>query len=346
MVVGVDERATDVVEDGVDPRRVSGVEPIDQVGEPQLGVDVRSGRVARSRIHVTSVASRRGRCGAQVARFGTVVGGSAGRHLEHEHGERSAVERMIAQAMTAGAKHPTPFPFRSLTDDEFDVLVYLLAQVDDPKVARLRAPDGGLDTVRPSDTDPLVAGWGIQAKLHREHIKWPNCKQSLDRAVSIWGATRVTFAFPRDLTKNHHQLFHKHLSRRHPGITVDCWGESKLTGLLLASPVGRGIAKRFFHAEDPADLVDRALRAGGPPRTAADLLDRETVTAEFLSRADPHFDWVSTKRMKRPLHGATLIAANHDEANAMILVAYDGSPTHRRRSTAWRSSHPVPRRPC
>lgn len=82
--------------------------------------------------------------------------------------------------MPAGdPKHPLPFPFGSLTDDEFDSLVYLLAQVSDPKVAKLRAPDGGLDTVRPSDDDPLVAAWGIQAKLHREHIKWADCRRSL-----------------------------------------------------------------------------------------------------------------------------------------------------------------------
>jgi hypothetical protein len=195
-------------------------------------------------------------------------------------------------------KHPVPFPFGSLTDNDFDLLVYLLAQAADPKVAKLRAPDGGLDTVLPSDADPLVASWGIQAKLHRQQIKWPDCKRSLERAVDVWQARRVTFAFPRDLTVGQHKLFHKHLTAQYPDVALDWWGASKLTSLLLESPAGRGIAKRFFHVEDPADLADRAIRAGGPLRTAEDLLEREAVTGEFLRSADPNFDWVATKRTR------------------------------------------------
>ncbi len=198
--------------------------------------------------------------------------------------------------MPAGdRKHPIPFPFDQLTDDEFDDCVYLLAHTEDSRVAKLRAPDGGLDTVRPSADDPTVADWGIQAKLHREHIKWGECKNSIDRAVAVWNAKAVTFAFPRDLTLGQHKLFHKHLTGRHPGVAVDWWGASKLTAPLLTSPAGRGIAKRFFHTEDPADLADRAIRAGGPLRTASDLLEREAVTTEFLRSADPHFDYAVYK---------------------------------------------------
>ncbi len=193
-------------------------------------------------------------------------------------------------------KHPPPFPFRALTDAEFDELVYLLAHVSTASVAKLRAPDGGLDTVCPVASDPTTASWGIQAKLHREQIKWTNCKESLDRTVANWRAPKVTFAFPRDLTVNQHRLFHEHLSDRHPGVEVDWWGETKLTALLLEGPAARGIAKRFFHSEDPAELADRAIRAGTPLCTAADLLEREDATGQFLRSADPHFDWVSTKR--------------------------------------------------
>lgn len=114
----------------------------------------------------------------------------------------------------------------------------------------------------------------------------------------MWRAPKVTFAFPRDLTLGQHKLFHKHLTEPHPGVELDWWGETKLTGQLLQSPAGRGIAKRFFHTEDPADLADRAIRAGGPLRTADDLLEREGATGEFLHTADPHFDWVATKRTR------------------------------------------------
>lgn len=201
--------------------------------------------------------------------------------------------------MSAGdAKHPMSYDFAKLTDDEFDELVYLLAATTDTRVAKMKAPDGGLDTVRPSDGDSCVALWGVQAKLHRQHIKWASCKESLDRAVTIWQPQRMTFAFPRDLTANQHMLFHKHLGRRHEGVEVDWWGASRLTGLLLDSRCGRGILKRFFHLEDPADLSDRAIRAGGPLRTAQDVLERTDAISEFLESADPHFEWIAAQRPK------------------------------------------------
>jgi hypothetical protein len=114
---------------------------------------------------------------------------------------------------TGDPKHPLPFPFRELTDDEFDELVYLVAHTTDGDVVKTRAADGGLDTVRLNLRDP-----------------------------------------------------------------------------------GRTIAKRFFHHDDPADLVDRATRARGPLRTAEDLLEREGTTGEFLRTADPHFDFHTINR--------------------------------------------------
>lgn len=245
-------------------------------------------------------------------------------------------------------KHPTAFPFRELTDAEFDELVYLLAHVSNPCVAKLHAPDGGLDTVCPVPSNPTTAGWGIQAKLHREQIKWTNCKESLDRAVANWRAPKVTFAFPRDLTVNQHRLFHKHLSGRHPGVAVDWWGETKLTALLLEGPAARGIAKRFFHSEDPAELADRAIRAGTPLRTAADLLQREEATGEFLRSADPHFDWVSTKRATTPgpvalAPGTAMRLEFGNEGHELIVDAVPRTPAaveHFVQRARW--SSPVP----
>lgn len=199
--------------------------------------------------------------------------------------------------MPAGdPKHPLPFPFRQLSDDEFDELVYLVAHIADRDVIKTRAPDGGLDTVRVAEADPLRADWGIQAKLHRDQIKWPDCKKSLDRAVEQWKAPYVTFAFPRDLTHGQHKNFVKHLVGRHAGVKVDWWGATKLTAIMTADDAGRAIAKRFFHAEDPADLVDRATRAGGPLRTPADLLEREGAIGDFLRTASPHYDFHTTRR--------------------------------------------------
>jgi hypothetical protein len=197
-------------------------------------------------------------------------------------------------------RHPLPFLFKGMTDDEFDELVYLVAHLSDDRVQKLRAPDGGLDTVRVSADDPLRAEWGIQAKLHREQIKWSSCKESLDRAVAQWRADDVVFAFPRDLTAGQSRNFARHLVGRHPGVSVTWWGSTKLTAIMIGSDGGRAIAKRFFHAEDPADLVDRAARVGGPLRTAADLLEREAGVDDFLRTGDPHFDFQTTRRPFAP----------------------------------------------
>jgi hypothetical protein len=208
----------------------------------------------------------------------------------------SARVAIIGLVPAGDPKHPLPFAFRELTDDEFDELVYLVAHVADPSVVKTRAPDGGLDTVRLAEDDPTRATWGIQAKLHREQIKWPDCKKSLDRAVEQWKTPHVTFAFPRDLTQGQHSNHVKHLVGRHAGVKVDWWGATKLTAVMTGSDAGRAIARRFFHAEDPADVVDRALRAGGPLRTPADLLEREGAIGDFLRTASPHFDFHTTRR--------------------------------------------------
>lgn len=187
-------------------------------------------------------------------------------------------------------KNPLPFRFGELTYDDFDRLSYLVAHLDDPRVLKMRAPDGGLDTVRPRDAKPDEAAWGIQAKRFTAQISWSNCKESLDRAVAQWGKPdRVTFAFPRDLTNNQHKLFVRHLVDRHPGVDVDWWGQTKLTAALNSSAAGAAIAKEFFHREDPADVVDRALRAGGPLKTGEDVLARHEATGDFLQTSNPHF---------------------------------------------------------
>ncbi len=158
----------------------------------------------------------------------------------------------MIDSMPAGdPKHPLPFPFGSLSDDEFDLIVYLLAEVRIRRLRRSARPTAASTPSVPPMTIPWSPHGGVQAKLHREQIKWPDCKRSLDRAVAVWHPPKITFAFPRDLTLGQHKLFRKHLTDRHPRVEVDWWGASKLTALLLESPAGRGIAKRFFNTEDP-----------------------------------------------------------------------------------------------
>lgn len=199
--------------------------------------------------------------------------------------------------MPAGdPRNPVAFRFEDLTDDDFDRLTYLVAHLKDPQVIKLRAPDGGLDTVRTREDKPDEASWGLQAKLYPAQISWSKCKASLDRAVTQWGRPdRVTFAFPRDLTENQHKLFVKHLVNRHPDVKVDWWGQTKLTAALNGSPEGGAIAKEFFHREDPVDVADRLARAGGPLRTVDDLLTRQGAIGEFLQTAGPHFRFQTTQ---------------------------------------------------
>ncbi len=93
----------------------------------------------------------------------------------------SARNAIITSVPAGDPKHPLRFPFCELTDGEFDELVYLVAHVTDPDVIKTRAPDGGLDTVRPADDNPLRATRGIQAKLHRDQIK---CRTARSRSTA------------------------------------------------------------------------------------------------------------------------------------------------------------------
>ena len=91
---------------------------------------------------------------------------------------------------------------------------------EDGRVVRLRAPDGGLDTVLPDEHDARRATRGWQAKRHAGRIDWADCERSLDRAVDTWKPRRVTFTFPRALTRGEHEKFAERLGRRHSGVAA------------------------------------------------------------------------------------------------------------------------------
>ena len=122
-----------------------------------------------------------------------------------------------------------PYNLERLTDEEWEELTFLLANREDERVARLRAPDGGLDTLLPSEDRAGKADRGWQAKHYPGDIHWHKCVKSLDRAVALWEVNHVTFSFPRDLNQAEHITFHEKLSGRHDGVTVDYWAAAKVS---------------------------------------------------------------------------------------------------------------------
>jgi hypothetical protein len=61
-------------------------------------------------------------------------------------------------------------PVWQLTPGEFEGLVFRVAWVEDRRVVRLQAPDGGLDTLLPDERRPGKAAHGWQAKRHTKSI--------------------------------------------------------------------------------------------------------------------------------------------------------------------------------
>jgi hypothetical protein len=189
----------------------------------------------------------------------------------------------------------SPFNFQKLTKDEWEELTFLLAHRENDKVVRLRAPDGGLDTLLPSTDRPGKADRGWQAKHFPKEIRWDQCEESLDRAVQVWEPKHITFTFPHDLTSREHKNFQKHLVGRHKGVTVDYWAEGKMSADLLADDAGSRITNRFFGRKDPVEIMERAMRSGGDLSRPEHVLEREFAIDEYVDSADPHFQWVIHK---------------------------------------------------
>ena len=62
--------------------------------------------------------------------------------------------------------------------DGFERLVFELAHREDPRVRRLKPPDGGADTLRPATADTPSKVW--QAKHYPTTVAWKKCRESLE----------------------------------------------------------------------------------------------------------------------------------------------------------------------
>jgi hypothetical protein len=198
---------------------------------------------------------------------------------------------------------PRRLDFGALTDDDFEVLSYLVVLLEFRDAVRLRAPDLGADSALPAGANRTYKRcW--QAKRFTGHVHWGQCVGSLDAAIANYKMPHYTFCFARDLTGGQEEQFKKRLARR--GVKVDYWGASRILGTLLGSTQGERIANHFY--PDPtrnAAALMQAFRAGGALDTGADAAERLTAVADWLASHDPFFAYPSYER-ETGMAGASL----------------------------------------
>jgi hypothetical protein len=174
---------------------------------------------------------------------------------------------------------PRRFDLAALSPDDFEALCVRLARLEVSGVTGTRAPDGGADALLRDPAGGYQRAW--QAKNHRR-IDWRKCRESLDRAVETYGIAHFTYCFSVDPTSaDVSQL--EELRKRHPDVEVDHWGASEIVGRLTETADGRRVATFFF--DDPsgsAEMIARAVRAGGELRSVDQAVERVRAVGEYL----------------------------------------------------------------
>lgn len=205
-----------------------------------------------------------------------------------------------------------------MTPDQFERLVFELAHQEDAEVRRLVHPDGGADTLRPVAEDSAAEVW--QAKRYPDDINWKECENSLDSAIDRWKPSKVTFAFPRDLSQQLEQSFETRLVTREKaqqaGVQVGLWNLSELVRRLNQHP---GLEVRFFGGEQEELMagIERAIKTGGRLESGADLVERAKTLSDYAEQHDVDFTYrVTTGPPTAP-------APKWDELPFMTLTAGD-----------------------
>ncbi len=178
-----------------------------------------------------------------------------------------------------------------LSDERFERLVHELLVLEragnDVTLRKLRKPDYGADSLvlkRAGLVEEV-----IQAKRFTEAPHWPQCEESIDRAVNAWRPPRVTFVFALDFTGNHQKAFDTRIAGRHPEIEVEGLTLTDVERLLDTHPQ---VGPRFLGsvARDLEDAAERAIRLGGARlETGQDLLARSEEVGRSGDELDPHF---------------------------------------------------------
>jgi Restriction endonuclease len=178
----------------------------------------------------------------------------------------------------------------ALTWVEFQRLVHDLVKKERPRAIPLEAPDGGADTKVPTaGGEPTEV---VQAKHYARPagINWPQCISSLEAAIENHKPGRMTFAFPRDFTKNDERNFRTKLVDPYPQLEVLPWPLSEIIDRLDRNS---DLKKRYFgrDREDVLDSVLRAVEQGGRLQTGEDLIARTRALAEFADQHDRDFEY-------------------------------------------------------
>ena len=175
----------------------------------------------------------------------------------------------------------------------FEQLVFELAHRENPKVRRLKHPDGGADTLLPEEPGRQAEVW--QAKRYPDSINWQECEDSLDSAIERWKPSRIIFAFARDLSEVLEKSFKTRLvdPGRERGVDVELWNLSELVRRLDDN---QDLKVRLFGAEQegPLDAVMRMAQAGGKLQDADDLIERAETLSEFAEQQDRDFTYSIT----------------------------------------------------
>jgi hypothetical protein len=191
--------------------------------------------------------------------------------------------------VSSTAKGPTEHPLGDLTPDQFEALVFLLARDEFPEVVRVRAKDRGLDARRPDGAGGTLRGW--QAKRFTGGIKWPQCQESVERAVAFWRPPRITFAFPKLLSAKEQEDFRSNLIEQFPGVRLDWWDRDELQARMRDTEGGRrAVAWLFDNLEAGEEKMRRALAVGGELADARQAAERVAEIQDYVDR-DPHLQY-------------------------------------------------------
>ena len=236
--------------------------------------------------------------------------------------ETTAVAEPSIGSMAEKPLGPRDLDLAAMTDEDFQQMCHRLVLLEHPAAVSTDNPDSGADSLLPNPKDGWEEAW--QVKRYGGTIYWSKCKDSLDRAIGTYEIDKMTFCFPRNLTKGQHKKFNQELVSRHDGVEVGLWDRDKLLAMLNGSEEGQRIVVHFF-GEDPQNKEPllRAIRAGGELETAEDAFERARPIGDFLAR-DPFFRYPQFTHEvgddAPPLSKGTMISVSSTEQDVTVRV--------------------------